>query len=1000
MLLVRTSGGNVEPTIAISALAKLIGLGMKGWSAIESRDSVEKDVAAIQTLLETGSSFASMRTQVAPPVAAQHLALVARSFGQAVGRHQEFHGKLLLTGGLRRWLNRSDRQREEEIELRVKAAALFPHGLGDDPRGEVDVVGALTGSPLDTSYYRKLWQAFSDPGMTLPGEEPPLVMSQTARREFERYFLLAYMRALESPAGRGVAEYLKSLEKYRAVLVRDLLVQDMAAWGGRHMFGNVPRERWTDGEPVPFLPLDELYVESDGALEQEPGKTGEPEPILALIERLTATDSPRRVVLVVADFGSGKSLTARMLAKRWAERALAATSVSLDAVLPIYARCAEDFPHEAVDLAATVRRAWKRQADGFGLSIPDDDDALGWPAEAQRMVCLFDGLDEVALGDQHQKTLFQKLQGKTTARHRFVVFSRPGAVPARTDLGDSVTVVRVQPFRSDQVERWISGWNQLRPDAPPVTPAVIEALGLGELVKTPILLFMIAFTWESYSARRDSPSLAEIYESFFVQIAAGKAAADRERHGPIASASETLLTVLKNQGILDERAALPDAMLWLMGRVAWEAQMLEQRQPPETLSRRHVDNLLHDGDFRLPTDAAHAIKIGLVLALQSDLRSADHQILFGHQSFREFLVGRHWATKLHQIVRGSQREWDDKTATLLGGRLLGEENKSLDFLLQIVNAEADPRRAASPLAWTDPDREMLVRWAQEVFEDETQAFVRRDRASPRDGKRLRDDTRAVLREAALAIGSLTKGSPGLRAPNPLTLRSMLSWFWLHRLQPLVSALGANLVRARLDDVHFEGAKLEGAKLDGAYLVAARLSNTNMGGATLADVDLSSASLVGVNLARATLTGAWLRRTDIRNSNLDEACLDDADLQWAVIYNSNLLAASLRRAQLFAATLSHSRLIGANLEHADLRSAYLTSANLENARLREAKLDRANLIDARLDEADLTSTSLAGADLSGASLVGARLDGARYDEETTWPEGFDPVAHGATLTPKE
>jgi hypothetical protein len=119
--------------------------------------------------------------------------------------------------------------------------------------------------------------------MTLPGEAPPLVMSQTARREFERYFLLAHMRALESPAGRGVAEYLKNLEQYRAMLVRDLLVQDMAAWGGRHMFGNVPRERWTDGEPVPFLPLEELYVESDGALEQEPGKTGDPEPILALI---------------------------------------------------------------------------------------------------------------------------------------------------------------------------------------------------------------------------------------------------------------------------------------------------------------------------------------------------------------------------------------------------------------------------------------------------------------------------------------------------------------------------------------------------------------------------------------------------------------------------------------------------------------------------------------------------------------------------------------------
>ena len=75
----------MEPTTAISALAKLIGVGMKGWSAIEARGFEEKDVAALQSLLETGASFASMRTPEAPLVAAQHLALVARSFGQAVG---------------------------------------------------------------------------------------------------------------------------------------------------------------------------------------------------------------------------------------------------------------------------------------------------------------------------------------------------------------------------------------------------------------------------------------------------------------------------------------------------------------------------------------------------------------------------------------------------------------------------------------------------------------------------------------------------------------------------------------------------------------------------------------------------------------------------------------------------------------------------------------------------------------------------------------------------
>jgi hypothetical protein len=74
--------------------------------------------------------------------------------------------------------------------------------------------------------------------------------------------------------------------------------------------------------------------------------------------------------------------------------------VSLDAVLPIYVRCADDFPHEAVDLVATVRSAWQRQGSGFGLQVAVHDDALAWPEDGQRVVCLLDGLDEVVLGER------------------------------------------------------------------------------------------------------------------------------------------------------------------------------------------------------------------------------------------------------------------------------------------------------------------------------------------------------------------------------------------------------------------------------------------------------------------------------------------------------------------------------------------------------------------------------------------------------------------------
>ena len=69
--------------------------------------------------------------------------------------------------------------------------------------------------------------------------------------------------------------------------------------------------------------------------------------------------------------------------------------------------------------------------------------------------------------------------------------------------------------------------------------------------------------------------------------------------------------------------------------------------------------------------------------------------------------------------------------------------------------------------------------------------------------------------------------------------------------------------------------------------------------------------------------------------------------------------------------------------ADLRRADLFGADLEGADLSGANLNEANLY-----EADLN-----GSDLGGALLSGVNLIGARANKNTTWPDGFDPVAAG-------
>ena len=54
---------------------------------------------------------------------------------------------------------------------------------------------------------------------------------------------------------------------------------------------------------------------------------------------------------------------------------------------------------------------------------------------------------------------------------------------------------------------------------------------------------------------------------------------------------------------------------------------------------------------------------------------------------------------------------------------------------------------------------------------------------------------------------------------------------------------------------------------------------------------------------------------------------------------------------------------------------------------------ANLAGANLVGANLTRADLTGAPLREANLAGADLTGATANENTTWPEGFDPVAAG-------
>ncbi|GAB4511578.1 MAG: hypothetical protein Tsb0020_29420 [Haliangiales bacterium] len=874
---------------------------------------------------------------------------------------------------------------------------------------------------------------FTDPKLDIDDDEPPMSLDADDKARFERHFALAYWQALQSAAGKPVRDYLASLEQHRTDLVQAYLLADLALWDERHVFGNVARDDWNDDErPLPFLPLRSLYVEPMATIVSAEASTRDSPAasIVGLLDDWLADPRAAQVAVVQADFGMGKSLTARAFAARLAQRRQGdVVGISLDAWLPIFIDCGRDIVGESPKLPTLSRRARKRHADELGTSLGIDDQSLAMPAADQRAVFILDGLDEVVMGQRALDGFFAELRDHATAKHRVLVLSRPGVLPEQRELRDArvFSLHRFDsPSRFDdsqgdagpqasppggQIAQWLTGWNRhVRGDREPIERAALVERGLGELAATPILLFMIAYSWDEHHGVGEV-SQAEIYETFMLRVARGKHEADRTDHKPVYEAAKALQQCLIDNKLLDDSAEPHEAMLWLLARLAWKERCLAwerrivarlQRRADEpdddpakasALTRRIIANVLGE-ELELDPQAAATIEIGLLLTLQRDPRVNRDRLHFGHKSFREFLVARFWADRLLALAGGRERDWERHTALLLGGRLLLPEDRSFVYLCEIFVSASDKR--SSPFAWDREQREKVYRWAEERFNDETLHFDNERERS------LQCDRSAVLREAALAIGSAIGKAdelPGLKAASPWTLRSVLTWFWYIREPMCIYARKAHLqgsvISGDFRTANFASADLSNANLERCRMLRANLRGANLYRAKLYRADLQAAELHGASLQGASLLLANLRGADLRGAELQGAKLQGADLRGATLAGANLRGAklpgaNLRGAHLPGADLTGADLQGANLRGANLREAKLQAANLPGADLCGADLCRANLRGANLEGADLCEVNSQVADLKDANREGINLHHALYDSTTKWPEGFDPA----------
>jgi len=64
---------------------------------------------------------------------------------------------------------------------------------------------------------------------------------------------------MATPQGQQVQAWRLGLSEERTRTILQLLAEELASWGRRHVFGNVRAQ--AEGDPIPFMSLDEMYVE-------------------------------------------------------------------------------------------------------------------------------------------------------------------------------------------------------------------------------------------------------------------------------------------------------------------------------------------------------------------------------------------------------------------------------------------------------------------------------------------------------------------------------------------------------------------------------------------------------------------------------------------------------------------------------------------------------------------------------------------------------------------
>ena len=806
------------------------------------------------------------------------------------------------------------------------------HGTGS---GQLNIAG-MSGSPLmrDGKVVGILATARVDHSGAVVAETAYAIPIQQAHKEDPSFF--------GSPPEMPTLEHLLWLQK------------EMRR---NHVFGNIPCEDVPRVDGLPWMPLEDIYVEPDVSWSMpDKGEGPAKNSILSALQ-----EQSTRVAIIDQGFGAGKSLTARTLSCQLAEAYLVGEDSEI--FFPVFLPC----PHlpSVGDLTSLLKHSLSEPwADRLDSSGSDLFEALN-RAKGLKVLWIIDGLDEVGVSDATVRSLFEQavMWNANRPLHRFAFFCRTHTANAINKHKSAKTWFKKSTLRRfslchfdrGQREKWLSQWSRLKDQQ--LKEEDRETLLTEETYNVPLLLLMGVLAANDSHRGVNVPlrgSKTLLYEFFCTWVATGRWEAYQEELTPLEQRASEIprdtlfdgLELVDGWGPEGECARQAVAsLLFLLSRLAWESIVQEQKarctkEPGDfdVLGKDVLKRVL--GELNLDMDTIPVLD-SVLLSAQGSGNSNASTFLFGHKSFREYLAVRfHLSVFAHMALanQGNGISSADKRAQpyteIIGsGDLLDYSRATIKFLLGV-----------SDLPTTNALRPLLPAWCVREYENPTMIF-------PTSGQATHtNERRAIWRLTAAALRSAFS-APDHR--HKITDRAFHELTILHHLRRALS------VRA-----------------NASALVLRSIAHP---GLNLLNTDLSQADLNGANLSRANLSGTLLALVKLSQADLSGADLIDTCLNGAFLIKTNLSGADLSGADLTEAFLIETNLSGADLSRADLSNACLGCADLCGA----------NLYKANLSQADLRGADLRGADLRGADLSEADLTNTKHNEYTQWPDGFEP-----------